>query len=158
MTDKCGHDGLRKMDFIRPAPPVIRPAPQTVLYSWGEGWRGGDVENGRGNVLIIIATIIDERHAEFSNAGQIIRNSSRECARNEHGGGYYHFRRLHVLRSFEKFVRIIPNARRMCRENACCNSRNYRSFPAEKSLDFVVKRHSLPSLFHPRFSVSFSPA
>lgn len=33
MTDKCGHDGLRKMDFIRPAPPVIRPAPQTVLHS-----------------------------------------------------------------------------------------------------------------------------
>jgi len=36
-------------------------------------------ENGgefRGNVLIIIATIIDERHVEFSNAG-IIRNDAR---------------------------------------------------------------------------------
>jgi len=39
MTDKCGHDGLRKMDFIRPAPPVIRPSPQTALYSLGEQGR-----------------------------------------------------------------------------------------------------------------------
>jgi len=63
MTDKCGHDGLRKMDFIRPTPPVIRPALQTALHS------GRTI---RGNVLIIIATIIDERYAEFSNAGGLL--------------------------------------------------------------------------------------